>query len=38
MGSHRGRVITVWVEYSPDADSGRVTVHNAYSHRVKIIE
>jgi len=38
MGCYRGRVITVWVEYSPDAAAGRVIVHNVYSHRVKITE
>ena len=36
-GCRRGRVITVWVEYSHDTAAGRVIVHNVYSHRVKII-
>ena len=38
MGCNRGRVITVWVEYSSCSDPVRVTVHNVYSHRVKIMD
>ena len=38
IGCHCGRVITVWVEYVPEPDTGRVTIHNVYSHRVKITE
>ena len=37
-GSRSGRVITVWVEYVPDAAAKRATVYNVYSHRMKIIQ
>ena len=37
-GCHRGRVITIWVEYVPKPDAGRATVYNVYSHRMKIME
>ena len=37
-GCRRGRVITVWVEYVIEPADRRVTLHNVYSHRMRIME
>ncbi|MBI5571124.1 MAG: 4Fe-4S dicluster domain-containing protein [Desulfomonile tiedjei] len=36
LAHHTPTTVTYWVEYSPDADG--FTVHNAYSHRMQIME
>ena len=38
MGCRCGRVITVWVEYAAEPGTGRATVYNVYSHRVRIMD
>jgi hypothetical protein len=35
LACHRPRKVTFWVEYSP-SEGGGYTIHNAYSHRMKI--
>jgi Fe-S oxidoreductase len=37
VGSRRGRVVTVWVEYGVEPGTRRVQVYNVYSHRMKIV-
>jgi len=36
LAHHRPARVTYWVEYSPEADGYRI--HNAYSHRMEVIE
>jgi Fe-S oxidoreductase len=36
LAHHRPAKVTYWVEYSPEADGYRI--HNAYSHRMEVIE
>ena len=37
LAYHRLGYVTCWVEYSPASD-GAFTIHNAYSHRMEIVE
>jgi hypothetical protein len=36
LAHHRPNAVTYWVEYTPQDDA--FVVHNAYSHRMQVVE